>query len=188
MKREMITITPARGEEDAPFIARAVAAGMGEEAARRYCGADFLSVLEAAARRPDTQYSFLRTLIAVEEGETVGAAVCYAGNRLAALRRPTLSLIRDLTGRQHEMPDEAESDEYYLDTLFVLPERRGRGYGTALIEEVKKAARESGLSKAGLLADPENVGALRLYRACGFEEEGTKEFLGSRMLHLVCHA
>jgi ribosomal protein S18 acetylase RimI-like enzyme len=57
----------------------------------------------------------------------------------------------------------------WLEELYVRPERRGRGLGTALI---RRALAEYGgkAARFRLEAEPSNEGAMRLYRRLGFRE------------------
>jgi RimJ/RimL family protein N-acetyltransferase len=58
-----------------------------------------------------------------------------------------------------------------LDT-FVAADHRGRGIGTALMEEAMTWARKHGLERVELSVYPHNEAALALYRRFGFEQEG----------------
>ena len=57
--------------------------------------------------------------------------------------------------------------------MWILPEFRGKGGGRALIE-AGIATRPEGTHKIELECWPENVAALALYRATGFEEDGLR--------------
>ncbi|MCV0428144.1 MAG: GNAT family N-acetyltransferase [Roseibium sp.] len=54
--------------------------------------------------------------------------------------------------------------------LYVLPEGRGRGVGAALVDRVLDAAREAGYKSMVLDTLPTMAGAIKLYKAAGFEE------------------
>ena len=54
--------------------------------------------------------------------------------------------------------------------LYVLPEGRGRGVGTALVERVLETAGEAGYRSMVLDTLPTMSGAIKLYKAAGFEE------------------
>ena len=58
--------------------------------------------------------------------------------------------------------------EAYLAELYVVPERRGHGYGRALITEVIDSAREHGADYAYLITSEDDRLAQRLYEAAGF--------------------
>ncbi len=54
--------------------------------------------------------------------------------------------------------------------LYVSPEGRGSGAGSALIERVLAAANEAGYRDMLLDTLPSMTGAIKLYRAAGFED------------------
>ncbi|MGH1523067.1 GNAT family N-acetyltransferase [Leifsonia sp. L25] len=51
----------------------------------------------------------------------------------------------------------------YLDDLFVLPDARGEGAGTALLEKLRSVAQERGLSVVRWITAKDNETARRLY-------------------------
>ncbi|MGX1496379.1 ribosomal protein S18 acetylase RimI-like enzyme [Labrenzia sp. MBR-25] len=54
--------------------------------------------------------------------------------------------------------------------LYVLPEGRGQGVGGALVEAVVKAAEAAGYQEMLLDTLPSMTGAIKLYKAAGFED------------------
>lgn len=64
-----------------------------------------------------------------------------------------------------------------------MPEYRGRGVATALIEAAGVRARECG-KPLGLLVDKANSRARRLYDSLGFKQVGERFFAGELMDHL----
>lgn len=58
--------------------------------------------------------------------------------------------------------------EVYLSELYVVPSRRGQGYGRELITEVLRVARQDGADYAFLITSEEDLLAQRLYEAVGF--------------------
>ncbi len=67
------------------------------------------------------------------------------------------------------------SDEAELADLAVRPELRRRGYGGALVEAVRRAARARGAATLFLQVRESNAGARSLYRDAGFAEVGRRE-------------
>jgi ribosomal protein S18 acetylase RimI-like enzyme len=66
------------------------------------------------------------------------------------------------------------SQEAYLAELYVVPGRRGEGYGRELITEAMRVAREHGADYAFLITSEDDRLAHRLYEAAGFRRtEGT---------------
>ena len=62
----------------------------------------------------------------------------------------------------------SRAQEAYLAELYVVPSRRGQGFGRELITEAVRVAREQGADYAFLVTSEEDVLAQRLYEAAGF--------------------
>jgi ribosomal protein S18 acetylase RimI-like enzyme len=60
------------------------------------------------------------------------------------------------------------SREAYLAELYVVPDRRGQGYGRQLITEAMLHARERGADYAFVITSEDDRLAQRLYEAAGF--------------------
>jgi ribosomal protein S18 acetylase RimI-like enzyme len=123
--------------------------------------------------------------VAEVDGNAVGAVVAYDGADLHSLRKATLEMIYKHTAKELQIADETDASEFYLDSLAVLPEYRGRGVGVKLILAVKERAFNEYNKNLGLLVDFENPDAERLYKSVGFERADVKDFLGHKMWHLV---
>lgn len=65
---------------------------------------------------------------------------------------------------------EFEGRDAFLDELYVEPAFRGRGWGTAAIEFLARAADELGIRAVHLEASRSNARAAELYRRLGFRE------------------
>ncbi len=62
----------------------------------------------------------------------------------------------------------SRAPEAYLAELYVVPDRRGRGYGRELVTEAIRIARESGADYALVVTSEEDERAQALYAAAGF--------------------
>ena len=62
----------------------------------------------------------------------------------------------------------SRGQEAYLAELYVVPDRRGQGYGRELITDAMRSARERGADYAFLITSEEDLLAQRLYEAAGF--------------------
>jgi ribosomal protein S18 acetylase RimI-like enzyme len=62
----------------------------------------------------------------------------------------------------------SSAQEAYLAELYVVPSRRGRGYGRELITEAIRVARERGADYAFVVTSEDDRLARRLYEAAGF--------------------
>ena len=74
----------------------------------------------------------------------------------------------------------SRGQELYLAELYVIPDRRGQGFGRALIDQVLEVGRESRADYALVVTSEEDRAAQRLYEAAGFrstEGEGGPQML-----------
>jgi ribosomal protein S18 acetylase RimI-like enzyme len=62
----------------------------------------------------------------------------------------------------------SRAQEVYLAELYVIPSRRGQGYGRELITEVIRLARAQGADYAFVITSENDTLAQRLYEAAGF--------------------
>jgi GNAT superfamily N-acetyltransferase len=63
-----------------------------------------------------------------------------------------------------------ETFECYLEELYVVPDRRGRGIGTALMEAVLELAREEGAGRMEVCTSEDDEAARALYEKMGFDD------------------
>lgn len=180
--------------EDAPLIAWAVMEAIGEgiinEWSKERTREDVCNVFSVLASRKDTQYSYLNTRIAVTpEGEKAGVCVSYNGRDIKRLRRPFFEeanrvLGWDMSDEEIEsFPCETCGEEFYLDTVAILPEHRGKGIGSALIADAYEKARNAGLP-LGLLVADDNPEARKLYESQGFKAVERRLFAGEEMTNM----
>lgn len=139
--------------------------------------------LELAGREL-SQYSYRNVLVAEVDGCAAGAIVGYDGSRLEELRHPIFELIERHLGYSPTIEDESDGDEFYLDSLGILPQYRGMGVGSALLIAMRDMAFDRGFERVGLIVDVDNPAAERLYASLGFKHVGDKRFLGHAMHHL----
>lgn len=127
-------IIPARAE-DARDIARAIVLAITPELCMESFGRegvtidDITDLFATLAARDDTQYSYLNSLVALtDDGTTAGVVVAYDGARLRQLRDEFIRLATQRLGMDFSdgLTDETTADEYYIDTLAVWPEHRGK--------------------------------------------------------------
>lgn len=169
---------------DAQFIAKVVAMAIGYEGSKDYVGDNVIKALTEVAQRHDSQYSYRNALIAEADGKIAGAIVGYDGADLERLREASLSVIRRYHPDIVITDDETGPDEFYIDSLGVLPEYRGNGIGRRLIDTIITRASAQGHRRFGLLVDFENNSAETLYHSIGFTQVGITPFFGHPMKHL----
>ena len=195
-----ISIREARPEE-AGRIADLIIMAMTEECCLHFCGPDhdiddFRRVMTSLVARTDTQYSYLNTLVAIEEtapvpgvsapGCIVGICVSYDGALLHQLRQAFIDAAIKEWGMDHSaIPDETQAGELYLDSLAVDPAYRGRGIARLLLEASVEKSKRMNLPSTGLLVDVGNPRAEALYNKVGFQYAGTNSWGGHGMKHYV---
>lgn len=178
-------------KEHSQLIARSIMDAVGEEicldlAGKDHTLADVERMFKGLVEREDSQYSYLNTIVAVDEtdGKAVGVCVGYDGARLYELRKAFIDAAARELGLDFEnIVDETDDSEIYLDSLAVLPEYRGRGIARMLLKAFIANAEKLG-KPAGLLVEKKKVNARRLYENVGFRQVGERPFCGVVMDHL----
>lgn len=129
-----------------------------------------------------TSYSY--AFVAEDEGKVVGLFSGLDGKTWRASKRaskmygplwfvavPPWQIPRMIAAYDdfdRAMPPVSD-EEYYIEHLAVLPERRGQGIGRQLMEFAENQARARGLKRVVLDVEIENEGARRLYEHLGFQ-------------------
>jgi ribosomal protein S18 acetylase RimI-like enzyme len=80
---------------------------------------------------------------------------------------------------------ETEAGEFYLDSVGVLPEYRGRGIASELFAAQIERAASLGHERVGLIVDIDKPKAEALYFRLGFRHVGYRDFFGHLMKHMV---
>lgn len=142
------------------------------------------SITRVAASR-ETIYSYENTVVAEVDGMVVGAMCAYDGADYQRLKQP----IVDTLGKDSGFAElrETEAGEFYLDSVGVLPEYRGRGIASLLFEAQCQRAASLGHKVAGLIVDEEKPKAEALYKRLGFRHVDNRNFFGHTMKHMVRH-
>jgi len=175
-----IRIRPAR-PADASLAARLFQLSMGSLADYlfdrdpHFAGIGLTRLFSGNAGR----FGFKSAFVAEADDETVGLLVAYPGKKLPGLDLQTLPYLFPALGvprafdflrKGISLPGgrEAESDEYYISNLGVLPSAQGCGIGSRLLEYADGIARSVALRKCSLLVSLKNEGARRLYERHGY--------------------
>ena len=72
--------------------------------------------------------------------------------------------------------EKANSDECYLERLAVLPDKRRRGFGNALVTHVLSQAKSLGAKRVNIGIIAEQNELKKWYKEIGFVEQESKEF------------
>ena len=139
--------------------------------------------MAAIAAAEKTIYSYENTIVAEVDGQVVGAMCAYDGADYMRLKQPIVDVLGADSG--FAQLKETEAGEFYLDSVGVLPEYRGRGIASRLFEAQCKRAASLGHKVAGLIVDVDKPQAEALYARLGFTYLDNKDFFGHTMKHMV---
>ena len=131
-----------------------------------------IAVLEWFIQQEEGRLGYRQALISEVEGKVAGIIVTYAGDEAVQLDRLIVERLRKLKNDPSiSLDKEADEDEYYIDTLSVSPQYKGKGIGTALIKAAENRARERGYDKIALAVATYNTRAHGLYLRSGYETD-----------------
>ncbi|WP_158629956.1 GNAT family N-acetyltransferase [Cohnella sp. AR92] len=123
-------------------------------------------------RMEGNRFSYRNVLVKEADGEVAGMILCYRGQDAAALDKPLLEELKLRTGNPDIALDvEADTDEFYIDSVAVFEEYAGRGYGTELLRAAERWAAQRGCDRIALNVDYDNEKAHALYRRLGYEQD-----------------
>ncbi len=180
-------IRDARPEE-APFLAKCVMAGMHFYDFETDIPGDneIFERLVACERRTDTLYTYVHTRVAEMDGIAVGSLLSYPGDIYRELRHKAFTeLWPELSEMDATSDQETDPGEYYLDSLAVLPQYRGKGIGRGLLRDGIEKGRSLGYTKVALVADSEMPHLISLYSSLGFIPEGHRHVFGVDFQRMV---
>ncbi len=182
-----ITIRKAH-KEDAPQIAGLFMLAWPVEDILESNGLSYDELHESitsVAASEQTIYSYENTYVAEADGKVVGAMCAYDGADYQRLKQPIVDFLGNDSG--FAQLKETEEGEFYLDSVGVLPEYRGRGIASKLFEAQCERAASLGHKVAGLIVDVDKPQAEVLYARLGFVYLDDKDFFGHTMKHMVKH-
>ena len=139
-------------------------------------------ITRIAASR-DTIYSYENTVVAEVDGKVAGAMCAYDGADYQRLKQPIVDVIGPDCG--FAKMKETEAGEFYLGSVGVLPEYRGRGIASRIIDAQCERAASLGHKVAGLIVDIDKPQVEALYYRLGFTYLDDKDFFGHTMKHMV---
>lgn len=187
MKIKIDMATPDMASHIASLIMEAMNADCCQNfAGPRHNLVDFHRMMTKLVSMEDSQYSYRNTMVALtSNGILAGICVAYDGGKLRQLRKKFLEAAMeafeiDYTG----MADETEAGEYYIDSLAVSSNFRGKGIATQLLKAAISRGFELGIPTTGLLVDKGNPKAEELYARVGFEYVNDTTWGGHSMKHL----
>ncbi len=134
-----------------------------------------VGIRNARATDLDALVGLLRILFAIEEDFSFDKQRVRQGLRLLlAARRATILVAeqdRQVVGMctgQVVISTAEGGPALLVEDVVVLPDRRGRGIGRALLDALAAWSLDAGADRMQLLADRDNDAALAFYRHCGW--------------------
>lgn len=162
--------------KDIEFIARSVCEAVGLSLANK----QQMETLYKICRREDTLYSYRNARIARLHGINLGCAISYEGSRYASMKKRTFSSIaREAGVNLFNNPDETQTGEYYIDSLFVDASYRGLSVGGRLISDALRLSSLAGYEKVTLIVDKSHSHLEHHYRTYGFRKFSETKFFGN---------
>lgn len=128
----------------------------------RYPGLTPLEVGERRYAREEGAFSYKNCTVAQLGGEVIGMLHAFPIEGEPEGSDEPVDPVLEPYARL-EVPG-----SHYVSAMAVLPEHRGRGLGTRMLETAKEQARQSGRGQVSLLVFEGNEGAVELYRRNGF--------------------
>ena len=171
----MITLRPAT-LEDAPFVAWTMLSALD-------LPTDDIDRALEACKRDDTLYSWRHATLALCGEKPVGCLISYEGGRYAEMRIRTWNLIwgsKETSESFDEVALEAFPGEYYLDSMAILPEYRGKGIGHRLMLEAVEQGMRAGCGCCTLIVSTDKPRLQAYYQSIGFAECGSMALCGHK--------
>lgn len=183
---EKITITKALPSDSAE-ISSLILLAM-EDIVYKFIGKEnhdeaFQFIFHFAAER-NNQYSFENCLIAKVHNEIAGVINFYDGSKYLELKKPVVTYLQTNFPNGYIPENETQPGEIYIDALAVRTDFQGQRIGTQLLRYLINEYIRDKEMVIGLLVDPENPKAQKLYLDLGFKKVGIKKLTGKLMEHL----
>ncbi|KGR87189.1 GNAT family N-acetyltransferase [Lysinibacillus odysseyi] len=173
---------------DAEDIAPLIYEAIGDIAARLTGAQEDKAILEGLKeliQSEDNRHSYLYTYVAHEEEKILGMIVLYDGKTGKDLDGHLMKKLQKKHGSSYRIDKEAHDEEYYIDTVCVAPDARGRGIGTLLLHFAEQQAKKLGYTKLSLNVETEKTKARSLYEREGFVVTEPWEIIGEPFYHMV---
>ncbi|QRG69474.1 GNAT family N-acetyltransferase [Brevibacillus choshinensis] len=176
--------TPTDADFAAPLIYEAIG-----DIAHSLTGAtepnEVIRVMSQFFAQTGNRLSYENAVIAMDKDKPVGLALFYHGSQTQRLDRPFEEHVKRVTGETPHIVKEARDDEFYLDTVVVSGDSRGKGIGKALLNAFEEESERRGHEKIALLVDEDNQRARKLYESIGYRQDGTIMVSGHLYSHMV---
>ncbi len=154
---------------------------------KKYGEDTLVEVLKLAFTDESFRFGYARGIVLEEEGDILGVAFGYLDRDEPVIDEPLKAIYQELGIPEDEVmfgDKEAFENEWYLDSIAVRADQRGRGIGAQLLEALPRFATQQGANKIGLSVDDVNPRAKQLYLRQGFKEVGRAVISGHQYDHM----
>lgn len=152
----------------------------------RYGEETTLEVLRQGYVSEGFRYYYKRAIVAVENEEVVGVAFGYPDTEESIIDAPLKNIFSSLGIDSDEkmfVDKEAGENQWYLDSIAVRDDQRGKGIGGQLLSALPEFIDET--KHIGLNVDKANPKAKKLYRRFGFVDAGEMIISGHKYDHML---
>lgn len=136
-------------------------------------------------KRDDNPHSHLYTYIAEINGDIIGAMVAYSGKEAIQLDQNLNNWLAKKGNDLEEADAESLPDEFYVDTICITQEFRGKGIGTQFFAFSEELAKQQNFSNVSLNVEIQKEDAIRLYKRLGYEIVSPWTIIGEPFHHMV---
>jgi len=117
------------------------------------------------ALRDSGAFSYRNAVVAEQDGKVVGGLVGYRlPDEEQEITQDMPAMFVPLTELENLAPG-----TWYANVLAVIPQERGRGIGSALLEKAVELAAATGTSDLSIIVSDANPGARKLYERSGYK-------------------
>ena len=145
-------------------------------------GRRFAEIIARAYPRPNHSYSFQNVIYAEFDKRIVGMALGFTAEQhhkfsdqplkeAAGFRALRMTTVKILCAPMLRILETIADGDFYLLSMAVDKEYRGKGIGSALIDTIEERARASGSTRLSLDVSANNEGARRIYERRGMNIE-----------------
>ncbi len=145
-----------------------------------------VAIIAEAVKDPSYRYGYQRGLVKEIDGQVAGIAFGYPSEDEPFIDQPLSKVLAKFAIEDLKLFIDPETfpDEWYLDTICVAEQFRGRGVGSELLAALDQLARREQKQRIGLCVDQANPDAQRLYERQGFQVVGEQLISGHMYNHM----
>ncbi len=145
-------------------------------------GNRFAEIIAQAYTQPNHSYSYENVMFAECDKRIIGMALGFTAEQhrnfsdkpikeAAGIRAVRMKIVKMLFAPMLQILETIATDDFYLLSMAVENEFRGKGIGSTLMDYIEKQSRTKGLIRLSLDVSANNEGARRLYEHRGMNIE-----------------